>query len=66
MYDYLFIYIYILTYITAVTVLSGFFREWWNPSSRKGTGPLHSMNVTRVQHIVRCEEQVLIEPALPL
>lgn len=28
-------------------------REWWNPQSKKGTGPLHSMNVTRVQYIVR-------------
>lgn len=28
-------------------------REWWNPESRRGAGPLHSMNVTRVQHIAR-------------
>ncbi|CAM9322438.1 unnamed protein product [Discosporangium mesarthrocarpum] len=28
-------------------------RDWWNPSSKQGTGPLHSMNITRVQHISR-------------
>ena len=28
-------------------------REWWNPSSKQGAGPLHSMNVTRVQYIAR-------------
>ncbi|CAN0195435.1 unnamed protein product, partial [Ectocarpus fasciculatus] len=28
-------------------------KEWWNPASRQGAGPLHSMNVTRVQYIVR-------------
>lgn len=28
-------------------------REWWNPASKRGAGPLHSMNVTRVQYIVR-------------
>lgn len=66
MYDYYYIYIYISTYIPAVTFLSFFFREWWNPSSRKGTGPLHSMNVTRVQHIVRCEGQVYRESVLSL
>ncbi|CAM9103815.1 unnamed protein product, partial [Choristocarpus tenellus] len=28
-------------------------KNWWNPKSKQGTGPLHSMNVTRVQHIAR-------------
>eukprot|EP00752_Nemacystus_decipiens_P009331 g8339.t1 len=39
-------------------------KEWWNPSSKQGAGPLHSMNVTRVQYIAR-QVGLFLPEALP-